>query len=37
MTFKALALVSTLALLAIPAFAADPPATPVQQEKHFEA
>ena len=30
-------LVSTLALLAAPAFAGEPPATPVQQEKHFEA
>src|SRR5664279_2066987 len=30
-------LVSTLALLAAPAFAAEPPATPVQLEKHFEA
>src|ERR1035441_9157001 len=30
-------LVSTLALLAAPAFAAEPSATPVQQEKHFEA
>jgi predicted peptidase len=30
-------LVSTLALLAAPAFAAELPATPVQLEKHFEA
>jgi predicted peptidase len=37
MKYRIPSLVSTLALLATPAFAAEPPATPVQMEKHFEA
>jgi predicted peptidase len=37
MNLKVSSLVSSLVLVASPAFAADPPATPVQQEKHFEA
>jgi predicted peptidase len=37
MKYRIPSLVSALALLAAPAFAAEPPATPVQQEKHFEA
>jgi predicted peptidase len=37
MNLNVSSLVSSLVLVASPAFAADPPATPVQQEKHFEA
>ena len=37
MKYRIPSLVSTLILVATPAFAAEPPATPVQQEKHFEA
>ncbi|MGO8931406.1 MAG: prolyl oligopeptidase family serine peptidase [Limisphaerales bacterium] len=37
MNFRVPSLVSTLVLLAAPALAAEPPATPVQLEKHFEA
>ena len=37
MKYSIPSLVSALALLAAPAFAAEPTATPAQQEKHFEA
>jgi len=37
MKYRIPSLVSTLALVATHALAAEPPATPVQQEKHFEA
>ena len=37
MKYRFPSLVSTLALLAAPAFAAEPPATSVQLEKHFQA